>query len=227
MIGEQRVIQKICKVTGVGLLLCCLSLATTAEDSAPVFSQKGDLVGLLQSDSGHVYNREHTLPGDPGFENNIYVIRVAASNIEPRNVTTAWLFCLNADRQRIGRIRNANFDVMGSRLDATIGSTVLQNKIHVGYLCDLPIDPDQRAGPTADDVAFAEVVLVDHGRPVEGIYLDAKGDEMEGVMLQLMTRPEEDPFCNGIYRPKRRCSVIASGAVPLHRHPQAPPDPRD
>ena len=217
----------------IGVLAFGVSFPTIAEDSVGMFSPKGDLVGTLQSDSGHVYNREHLLPGDPGFETYIYEIRASASNIETRNVNTAWLFCLNADKRRIGGIRNANSEVMGSRLDGNIGATILENKIHVGYLCGLAIEPDSssalqeddRSTPTADDVAFVEVVIVDHGKPVVGTYLDPNGDEMEGVMLQLMSRPEEDPFCNGSYRPKRRCRVVSAGIVPLHRHPPRLPTP--
>lgn len=217
---------RVTKLLGVGALALSVSSFAVAEDSVVI----DGLDGLIKSDSGHVYNRDHNLPGDPGFPDNIYEIRVSSSRIVPGHVTTAWLFCLDADKRRIGGIVNDNNQVMGSRLDGTIGSTVLENKIHVGYLCGLPSrsqlpqTPDNaREQAFAEDVAFAEVVLVDHGTPVKGDYDyppgSGSGERMQGAMLQLMTRPEEDPFCNGIYRPRRSCKVIGSGIVPLHRHP--------
>ncbi|MGV7225082.1 MAG: hypothetical protein ACQ9MH_26650 [Nitrospinales bacterium] len=211
-------IEKLIRV-GVGALAISVSMYTAAEDGLPLYSPSGRIVGSILSDSGHVYNRDHTLPGDPGFEDNVYEIRVTSASIIRGHVITAWLFCLDADKERIGGIVNSNNQIMGSRLDGNIGAHILENKVHVGYLCGLPSEAETQDAPNnAEDVAYAEIALVDHGLPVKGTYPDAKGEKMEGAMLQLMNRPEEDPFCNGTYLPRRKCKFIGTGIVPLHRH---------
>ncbi len=213
------------KLICVGALAFGVSFYAAAEDAAPILS--GDLlIGLIQSDSGHVYNRDHKLPGDPGFDDNVYEFRVTSASIKPRRVVTAWLFCLDTNKERIGGIVDDFGLIMGGRLDGNIGAPILEDKVHVGFLCGLPSKSENpNALDQADDVAYAEdvsyaeIVLVDHGKPVKGIYLDPKGEKVEGVMLQLMNRPEDDPFCNGTYQPRRKCKPIGSGIVPLHRHP--------
>lgn len=161
-----------------------------------------------------MYNRVHTLPGDPGFDDHVYEIRVTSASINPRNVVTAWVFCLGQKGTRIGGIVNANNEVMGSRLDSIIGARVLEDKVHVGFLCGLPIKSEKPGVNDAADVAFAEVILVDHGRPVSR---NPEDGDVDSVMRQLMNRPEADPFCNGL-RPRRVCKTIGRGIVPLHRH---------
>lgn len=221
---------RVTKLLSVTALVFSVSSHAIAEDAIWVLDISGKIAGLIRSDSGHVYNRDHIFPGDPGFPDNIYEISVTSASIVPRHITTAWLFCLDAKKQRIGGIINDNNQIMGSRLDGNLGGSVLENKIHVGYLCGLPSRSQQPQTPDntreqafAEDVAFAEIVLVDHGPPVKGEYDyppgSGAGERMLGADLQIMSRPEDDPFCNGTYRPRRNCKVIGSGVVPLHRHP--------
>jgi hypothetical protein len=199
----------------------CVAMPTHADDYAPFFSSAGDITGLVESSTGHIYDREHIYPGDRGFRNNVYEFRVSSSTINLQNVVTAWLFCLDENMRRIGGIVNDNNEIMGSRLTGNIGVTSMSDKVHLAYLCELPIrgtDPD--ATVFAEDVAFAEVILSDHGEPIRGTVIDADGNEVEALQLQLMNRPEEDPFCNGELEPKRECTTVGSGIVGLHRHPR-------
>jgi hypothetical protein len=197
-------------------------MTAAADDYAPFFSPSGEITGLVESSTGHIYDREHIYPGDRGFRNNVYEFRVSSSTIDLKNVVTAWLFCLDADQKRIGGIVDENNQVMGSRLTGNIGVTSMRDKVHLAFLCELPrrgTDPD--ATVFAEDVAFAEVILFDHGAPVRGTVVDADGNEVEALQLQLMNRPEDDPFCNGELEPRRECVNVGSGIVGLHRHPES------
>jgi len=91
------------KLIGAGAFTFGVSLYAGAEDLASLFSPGGRIVGTILADSGHVYDREHTLPGDPGFAENVYEIRATSARIAERHVVTPWLFCLFAATVRPAR----------------------------------------------------------------------------------------------------------------------------